>query len=114
MIRIYHNNRCSKSRETLSLLQSKTSEIQIIEYVKNPIKFEDVKLIIEKLKIKPIQLIRKNEKIWKTLYKKKHMKDKEIIEAIVIHPKLMQRPIVITNKKAIIGRPPENVLDLFD
>ena len=113
-MKIYHNPRCSKSRTTLALLISKTSEVEIIDYLKNPIKFEEIKLIIEKLNIKPIKLVRKNESIWKESYKGKQLTDKEIIIAMIDNPKLIERPIVTTNKKAIIGRPPENVLSLFD
>jgi arsenate reductase len=113
-MKIYHNPRCSKSRNTLAIIESKTSVIEIIDYIKNPIKFEEINLIIEKLKIKAISLVRINESIWRKHYKGKEMTDEEVIKAIIKHPKLMERPIVTTNKKAIIGRPPENVLSLFD
>jgi arsenate reductase len=113
-MKIYHNPRCSKSRNTLAIIESKTSVIEIIDYIKNPIKFEEINLIIEKLKIKAISLVRINESIWREHYKGKEMTDEEVIKAIIKHPKLMERPIVTTNKKAIIGRPPENVLSLFD
>jgi len=113
-MKIYHNPRCSKSRNTLAIIESKTSVIEIIDYIKNPIKFEEIKLIIKKLKIKAISLVRINESIWREHYKGKEMTDEEVIKAIIEHPKLMERPIVTTNKKAIIGRPPENVLSLFD
>ena len=114
-MKIYHNPRCSKSRMTLALLISKTSEFEIIDYLKNPLKFEEIKLIIEKLNIKPIELVRINESIWKKNYiKNKQLTDEEIIIAMRDNPKLIERPIVTTNKKAIIGRPPENVLSLFD
>ena len=99
---------------TLALLISKTSGFETIDYLKNPIKFEEIKLIIEKLNIKPIELVRTNESIWKESYKGKQLTDKEIIIAMIDNPKLIERPIVTTNKKAIIGRPPENVLSLFD
>ena len=99
---------------TLALLISKTSEFEAIDYLKNPIKFEEIKLILEKLKIKPIELVRTNESIWKESYKGNQLTDEEIITAIINNPKLMERPVVTTNKKAIIGRPPENVLSLFD
>jgi len=113
-MKIYHNPRCSKSRNTLAIIESKTSVIEIIDYIKNPIKFEGIKLIIKKLKIKAIALVRINESIWREHYKGKEMTDEEVIKAIIEHPKIMERPIVTTNKKAIIGRPPENVLSLFD
>ena len=112
-IKIYHNASCSKSRKALALVESKTSEFEVIEYLKNPLTFKEIKLLLSKLNIKPLELIRIQESIWKEEYNRKEMNDDEIINTIVNHPKLMERPIVITNKKAIIGRPPENVLDLF-
>jgi len=113
-MKIYHNPKCRKSRETLAIVENKTSAFEIVDYIKNPITFEEIKLIIGKLKIKPIELVRINESTWRENYKGKAMSNDEIIKAMVERPKLMERPIVTTNKKAIIGRPPENVLSLFD
>ena len=112
-MKIYHNARCSKSRKTLSLLRSKTADFEIVEYLKNPLNVEEVKIILSKLNIKPIELIRVQESAWKENYRSKKMTDDEIINLIVKYPKLMQRPIVTNNKKGIIGRPPEKVLSLF-
>ena len=112
-IKIYHNPRCTKSRQTLALLEKKTTDFKIIEYLKNPLSFDEIKEIIEKLAIKPIDLIRKNEQIWKDNYKGKEMTDLEIIKAMEGNPKLIERPIVINEKNGIIGRPPEKVLSLF-
>ena len=89
-MKIYHNPKCSKSRMTLSLLISKTSEFEIIDYLKNPIKFEELKLIIEQLNINPIELVRKGEKIWKENYSGKQLTDKEIIRAMIENPKLIE------------------------
>jgi len=111
--KIYHNPRCSKSRETLLLIQQKTNNIEIIEYLKNPITHNELKDLLIKLKIKAIDIIRTNEYIWKEKYKKKIMNDEEIINIILEFPNLLQRPIVVKGGKAIIGRPPENVLKLF-
>lgn len=113
-MKIYHNTRCSKSREALALLKSINSNIEIIEYLKQPLTFKNVELLLSKLNIKPIELIRKEEKEWKENYKGKEMNDTEIIHAIAKFPKLMQRPIVINGEKAIIGRPPENILKIFN
>ena len=113
-MKIYHNPRCSKSRDTLKILLSKTNEITVINYLKNPMTFDELKNIIEKLSIQPIELIRKNESIWKENYKSKKLNNNEIIQIMLDKPKLMERPIVINNKKAVIGRPPENVLSLFN
>ena len=112
-LKIYHNPSCSKSRETLAIIKNKTSNFKVIEYLKNPLTFRKIKLILSQLNIKPLELIRTQESIWNENYNEKKLTDDEIIKLIVNHPKLMERPIVTTNKRAIIGRPPENVLDLF-
>ena len=113
-MKIYHNPRCSKSRQTLSLIEEKNKEIEIIEYLKTPATVEEVESILEKLGIKAIDLVRKKEKIWIEDYKGRDLTDKKIIEAMVENPKIMERPIVIDGNKAIIGRPPENVLTFMD
>lgn len=113
-MKIYHNPRCSKSRDTLKILLSKTNEITVINYLKNPITFDELNNIIKKLNIQPIELIRKNENLWKENYRSKKLNNNEIIQLILDNPKLMERPIVTNNKKAVIGRPPENVLSLFN
>ena len=98
-IKIYHNQRCTKSRQTLALLEKETTDFKIIEYLKNPLSFDEIKEIIEKLAIKPIDLVRKNEQIWKDNYKGKEMTDVEIIKVIEGNPKIIERPIVINEKK---------------
>ena len=113
-MKIYHNPRCSKSRQTLSLIEEKNKEIEIIEYLKTPATVEEIESILEKLGIKAIDLVRKKEQIWIEDYKGRDLTDKKIIEAMVENPKIMERPIVIDGNKAIIGRPPENVLTFMD
>ena len=113
-MKIYHNPRCSKSRKTLSLIEGKNKEIEIIEYLETPATVEEIESILEKLGIKAIDLVRKKEKIWIEDYKGRDLTDKKIIEAMVENPKIMERPIVIDGNKAIIGRPPENVLTFMD
>ena len=113
-IKIYHNPTCSKSRQTLALLEKETTDFKIIEYLKNPLSFDEIKEVVKKLAIKPIDLIRKNEKLWINNYKGKEMSDIEIIAAMERNPKLIERPIVIKDKHGIIGRLPEKVLSLFD
>ena len=112
-IKIYHNPRCTKIRQTLAILKQERTDFKIIEYLKDPLSFDEIKEIIEKLAIKPIDLIRKNEEIWRDNYKGKEMTDLEIIKAMEGNPKLIERPIVINERKGIIGRPPEKVLSLF-
>ena len=111
-IKIYHNPRCSKSRQGLQILKDKGVDFEIVQYLKTPPTKEELKEIIKKLGIKPIDLVRKNEKIWKENYKGKEVTDDEIIEAMVKFPKLIERPIVIKEDKAVLGRPPENILDI--
>jgi len=113
MIKIYHNNRCRKSREGLQLLSDSGKEFSIINYLDNPLSHEELKNIIKMLDIKPIQLVRKNESIWKENYKNKDLTDDDIIAAMVENPKLIERPIVINNSKAVIGRPIENIKNII-
>jgi arsenate reductase len=113
MIKIYHNNRCSKSRCGLEILENSGKEFEVVKYLENIPSLKELKNIIELLGIKPIDLVRKNEAIWKSEYKNKNLSDFEIITAMVENPKLIERPIVINDKKAIIGRPPELILDII-
>ena len=109
MIKIYHNPRCRKSREGLQLLKESKQGYKIIEYLKETPNFDELKSIINLLGITPLELIRKNESIWKKNYKEKELTNDEVIRAMTEHPKLIERPIVINKEKAIIGRPPENI-----
>lgn len=113
MITIYHNPRCSKSRQGLALIEASGKDFEIIKYLDEPLKTEQLETIISKLKINPIDLIRKNEAIWKSDFKGKSLADKDIIKAMIVHPKLMERPIVTNGDKAAIGRPPINILNII-
>ena len=113
MIRIYHNPRCSKSRQGLALLEASDKDFKIIKYLDDLISYEELETIISKLEIKPIDLVRKTETIWKSDYKGKTLSDKEVIEAMVSNPKLIERPIVINKNKAVVGRPPESILNII-
>lgn len=110
---IFHNPRCSKSRETLSLLEEIGENIEVIKYLEDTPSKEDLKKIIDLLGILPIELVRTKETVWIENYKDKELSDKEIIEAMLENPRLIERPIVIKNNKAIIGRPPQQVLDIL-
>jgi arsenate reductase len=113
-MKIYHNPRCSKSRQTLELLQQNTKEkIEIVEYLNNVPTVKELTEIITLLKIKPEELVRKGEDVYKEKFKGKNLSDTEWIKAMVENPKLIERPIVVANNKAIIGRPPEKVLELL-
>jgi len=109
MIKIYHNPKCSKSREGLCLLNDLNKDVEIINYMTTAISYNELEEIIKLLDIKPIELVRTKESIWKDLYKDKNLSDNEIIEAMVAHPKLIERPIVINGNKAVIGRPTEKI-----
>ncbi|WP_422359971.1 arsenate reductase (glutaredoxin) [Reichenbachiella sp.] len=113
MTKIYHNPRCTKSRQTLALLEEKNEEIEIVEYLKtNPTK-QEITELVSMLGIKPLELIRKGEKIFKEEFKGKELSDAEWIDAMVAHPILIERPVVVKNGKAAIGRPIENVIDIL-
>ena len=109
MITIYHNPRCSKSRACNLMLEDFGKEVKIINYTKDLFTESSLKEIIRLLNIKPIELVRKNEPEWKELYKGKELTDADVIKAMVKHPKLIERPIVVNGDKAAIGRPLEAV-----
>ncbi len=113
MITIYHNPRCAKSRQTLGLIEEKGRDFVVKEYLKNPPSKSELKKVIELLGIKPEQLVRKGEAEFKENFKGKELSDDEWIDAMVSYPKLIERPIVIEGDKAVLGRPPENVLSLL-
>ncbi|SDH48476.1 arsenate reductase (glutaredoxin) [Winogradskyella thalassocola] len=113
MIEIYHNPRCSKSRQGLSILEESGKAFEIIKYLEEDLTSVELQDVIIKLGIEPIDLIRKNEAIWKSEFKGKSLSDNEIIAAMVNHPKLIERPIVINGDKAVIGRPPEAIKDII-
>lgn len=113
MLKIYHNARCGKSREGLEILKNSGKEFEIKEYLKEPLDENELENLIKKLKITPIQLVRKNEKIWKEEYKDRDLSDGEIITAMVKNPKLIERPVVETDNDAVIGRPPSDIEKLL-
>lgn len=113
-ITIFHNPRCSKSRQTMELLQSNSVEPEIVEYLKTPPDFKTLDNILKMLKLEPRQLMRKGEAEYKeNNLDNESLSRKQLIEAMVRFPKLIERPIVINNGKAAIGRPPETVLEIL-
>lgn len=112
-MKIYHNPRCSKSRQGLSILKDANVDFEIIEYLKTPLSKKEITEIVDKLNIDPIDLIRKNETDWKENFKGKEMSNEQVIDAMVAYPKLIERPIVIHGDKAVLGRPPEKIVSLL-
>ena len=110
---IYHNPRCTKSRETLELLMHSGVEPRVVEYLKTPPTAAELKAIVAKLGISPAELVRKSEDVYKSDYAGKTLTDAQWIDAMVRHPVLIERPIVIKGKQAVLGRPPQSVKKLL-
>ncbi|MFO7868414.1 MAG: arsenate reductase (glutaredoxin) [Bacteroidales bacterium] len=112
MLTIYHNARCSKSREGLSFLKKKTTNFKVAEYMKNGISEDEIRDITSKINCSAHDIIRTQESIYKELYKSKDLSEDEWVKAIVSHPKLLQRPIIVSDTQAIIARPAEKINDI--
>ncbi|CAD2224970.1 putative oxidoreductase [Pseudoalteromonas sp. 3J6] len=113
-VTIYHNPRCSKSRETLNLLQSKNIEPSVVEYLKTPLSHEQISTLVSQLGFNSARdLMRTKEEQYKALNLKDENDESALIAAMVEHPKLIERPIVVSNNKAALGRPPENALSVL-
>lgn len=114
MIQVYHNPRCGKSRSCLAFLDEANQEYEIVPYLTGTPTFEELKSLIEKLNLKPIELVRVKEKIWIEEYKGKTLTDSQVIQAMVDNPILIERPIVIKDGKAIIGRDLDKVASFLE
>jgi len=111
---IYHNPRCSKSRQTLEIIKNQDIEPTIVEYLKNPLSKNEIENVLSKLECDISKIIRKGEADYKELVQNNPELNAEImISAVVKSPKLLERPIVVVGNKAVVGRPPENVLDIL-
>jgi arsenate reductase len=113
MIQIYHNSRCTKSRECLAFLEDSEKKYEVIKYLVDVPNFDELKSIIKKIGIKPIELVRKKEKLWIENFNNLTMSDEAIIQAMIDNPILIERPIVINGNKAIIARPLENITSIL-
>jgi len=109
MIKIYHNPRCRKSRAGLQYLEDKGVTPKIIQYLKDPLSEDELKDILMKLNKKPLDIIRTQEAIYKSNFKGKNFNDDEWIKILIENPKLIQRPIIVREYKAVIGDPTENI-----
>jgi arsenate reductase len=112
-MKIYHNPRCSKSRAGLKLIQEAGKVVEIVEYLKTPPTEKELKEILNMLEMKPLELMRKNEAIYKEQFKGKEFTDDQWIKIMVENPKLIERPIVVKGKRAVLGRPTEKIEELF-
>lgn len=106
---IYHNPKCSKSRATLALLEERGADAVVVEYLKTPPTAAELTALVAKLGIAPEQLVRKGEDVYKQRYAGKTLSAEQWIAAMVRHPVLIERPIVVVGDRAVLGRPPENV-----
>ena len=113
-VTIYHNPRCSKSRNTLALLQENGVEPEIVLYLETPPSSSDIKALLKKLGISAAELARRGENDYKACGLSKDSSEADIVAAMVKHPKLIERPIVVRGNNAVLGRPPENALALID
>ncbi|HVY06421.1 MAG TPA: arsenate reductase (glutaredoxin) [Burkholderiales bacterium] len=108
-ITIYHNPRCGKSRAALDILEKSGVAPRIVEYLKTPPTRDELRAILKKLCMKPEQLVRKGEDVYKQKYAGKPMTDGQWLDALAQDPILIERPIILKGNRAVIGRPPENV-----
>ncbi len=114
MITIYHNPRCRKSREGLALLEASKLPFEIRDYLNHPLEIAELKSLTEKLQIEPLGLIRQNEAIWKEKFKNQNLTEAQIFQGIKDFPVLLERPVVVTENHAVIGRPAENILKILE
>lgn len=112
-MKIYHNPRCSKSRSALQLLEDKGIEVEIVKYLEDTPSKRELKDLLKKLGVKAEEIVRKGENDYKENFKGKTLSEDEWIAAFITYPKLIERPIFVKGDKAVVGRPPENVLSLL-
>ncbi|MEO8516937.1 MAG: arsenate reductase (glutaredoxin) [Flavobacterium sp.] len=113
MITIYHNSRCSKSREGVCFLEETKQPFQVINYIENAPTKSELKELLKKLNITPLELVRKKESVWIENYKGKDLTDDAIIQVMIDHPKLIERPIIVNGDKAVIARPTDRINEIL-
>ena len=112
--KIFHNSRCSKSRQALQILQDSNCDIEIINYLETDLDASLIKDILKKLSLKPRDILRTSEQDYKdNNLKEDDLSDDDLIDYMIQFPKLIERPIVVRGNKAVLGRPPENILELI-
>jgi arsenate reductase len=110
---IWHNPKCSKSRQALELLHGRGVDVEVVKYLENSPSKEEIIDLLSKLRISARELMRTKEDLYKELLLKDEMQEEKLIDAMVEYPKLIERPIIVTEKGVVIGRPPEKILELF-
>ena len=113
MIKIYHNPRCRKSREALHYLEDSGRDFEVVLYLKESISISELSDLLVKLDMSPIDLVRKEESLWKIQFRDKNLSDVALIALMIQEPRLIQRPIIVSGNKAIVARPPETIKQLF-
>lgn len=113
MLRIYHNPRCSKSRAACQLIAAQDVPAEVIDYLKTPPHRDELRELLGKLGLKPSELVRRGESVFKEHYAGRALNEEEWLDALVTHPILIERPIIVRGDKAVLGRPPEKVLELL-
>ncbi|MCL4170269.1 UNVERIFIED_CONTAM: hypothetical protein GTU68_008178 [Idotea baltica] len=111
-VEVYHNPRCSKSRQAVNYLKEEGHEVEIIEYLKEVPTRPELEMLFAKLNLRPHDIIRTGEQVYKERFKGKNFNDDEWIDILMEYPKLIERPIVIRGNKAVVGRPIERVIEL--
>lgn len=110
MIKLYHNPRCGKSRQGLAIIEQSGKPFEVIKYLENSPNTEELRQLLDKLQVKPLELIRQKESVWIKEFKGKDLTDEDLIAAMATHPILIERPIIIRGNTAIIGRPTEKII----
>ncbi|HRF05235.1 arsenate reductase (glutaredoxin) [Accumulibacter sp.] len=112
-LRIYHNKRCSKSRAACQLIAERGIDAEIVDYLATPPSREELRALLDKLGLKPEEIVRRGEAVFKEHYAGRTLSDEEWLEALATHPILIERPIAVRGERAVLGRPPEKVLELL-
>ncbi len=112
-VRIYHNQRCSKSRAACQLIAEQGVDAEIVDYLATPPNREELRALLKMLGMRPAELLRRGEAVFKENYAGRSLSDEEWLDALVAHPILIERPIVVRGDRAVLGRPPEKVLELL-
>ncbi|MDP2155317.1 MAG: arsenate reductase (glutaredoxin) [Sulfuricella sp.] len=112
-LRIYHNPRCSKSRSACALIAENGIAAEVVEYLQTPSSKEELRALLKKLGMKPAEIVRQGEAVFKEHYAGRTLSDEEWLDAMVAYPILIERPIVVCGDKAVVARPPEKVLELL-